>query len=40
MIGGYEYWVREGFGVQTAAGLRTAPVDRLTTVRPGQACGC
>ena len=38
MLGGYEYWVREGFPVQTADGLRRRPVDDLTTVGP--ACGC
>jgi rhodanese-related sulfurtransferase len=27
MLGGYEYWVREGYPVQTAAGLLTRPAD-------------
>ncbi len=40
MIGGYEYWVREGFPVQTAAGLHTAPADGLTAVGAAPACGC
>jgi rhodanese-related sulfurtransferase len=41
MIGGYEYWAREGFPVQTADGLRVRPVDDLTALeRAGAACGC
>jgi rhodanese-related sulfurtransferase len=35
MIGGVEYWVREGFPVETAAGRITAPPDPLTAP-----CGC
>ncbi|MGH8922480.1 MAG: rhodanese-like domain-containing protein [Actinomycetes bacterium] len=34
MIGGFEYWVREGFSVATDAGETVQPVDELT------ACGC
>lgn len=34
MLGGVEYWIREGFPVRTAAGEVSLPVDRLT------ACGC
>jgi rhodanese-related sulfurtransferase len=40
MIGGYEYWVREGMPVQTATGLQTRPVDELTGPRRGIACAC
>jgi rhodanese-related sulfurtransferase len=40
MLGGYEYWVREGFGVQTAAGLTTRPVDPLTAPADGITCSC
>jgi rhodanese-related sulfurtransferase len=41
MIGGYEYWVREGFPVRTADGLTARPVDDLTApVADGAACGC
>lgn len=40
MIGGYEYWVREGFPVRTAAGLVRRPVDDLTAPGSGIACGC
>jgi rhodanese-related sulfurtransferase len=35
MIGGIEYWIREGFPVQTAAGRVAHPADPL--VAP---CGC
>ncbi|GIH14478.1 rhodanese-like domain-containing protein [Rugosimonospora africana] len=34
MIGGYEYWVREGFAVQTGDGTVTHPADPLTTTGP------
>jgi rhodanese-related sulfurtransferase len=37
MIGGFEYWAREGFPVETADGVTTAPADPL--VAP-VACGC
>lgn len=40
MIGGYEYWVREGFTVQTASGLFRRPVDDLTAPRGAVACDC
>ncbi|BCB85018.1 rhodanese-like domain-containing protein [Phytohabitans suffuscus] len=30
MIGGIEYWIREGFAVETADGLVARPVDPLT----------
>lgn len=40
MIGGFEYWAREGFAYETAAGLtRTAP-DPLTAPASGIACAC
>ncbi|GAA4679957.1 hypothetical protein GCM10023215_11580 [Pseudonocardia yuanmonensis] len=35
MLGGIEYWIREGFPVQTAAGTRRAEPDPLTAP-----CGC
>lgn len=35
MLGGVEYWTREGFAVETAAGLVSADPDPLTTP-----CGC
>lgn len=40
MIGGYEYWVRGGFGVQTATGLTSRPVDPLTAPALAATCGC
>ena len=39
MIGGYEYWVREGFPVRTEAGLVRRPADDLTAPAGGS-CGC
>jgi rhodanese-related sulfurtransferase len=40
MIGGYEYWVREGLPV-LADGIRIQrPIDELTAVRLGAMCGC
>ncbi|WP_229073081.1 rhodanese-like domain-containing protein [Actinoplanes sp. DH11] len=39
MIGGYEYWVREGFPVRDEHGVRARPADELTTPA-GAACGC
>ncbi|RBY93666.1 rhodanese-like domain-containing protein [Blastococcus sp. TF02-8] len=38
MIGGFEYWAREGLPVETADGVRTAPADPL--VAPAVSCGC
>ncbi len=35
MIGGIEYWIREGLPVRTSAGQRTRPADPLTVP-----CGC
>jgi rhodanese-related sulfurtransferase len=39
MIGGFEYWAREGLPVETAEGVRRADVDRLTAPAP-LSCGC
>ncbi len=39
MIGGYEYWVREGFAVETPSGRTVTPADPLTAPA-GVACGC
>jgi rhodanese-related sulfurtransferase len=36
MVGGIEYWIREGFPTRTAAGLTTTAPDPLTA----PACGC
>lgn len=40
MLGGFEYWVREGFGYQSAAGAGQRPVDDLTAPRSGIPCDC
>ncbi len=40
MLGGYEYWVREGFPVQTPSGLVTRGADPLTTPVTGPTCEC
>jgi rhodanese-related sulfurtransferase len=39
MIGGFEYWAREGLPVATADGVSRRPVDRLTAPA-GVTCGC
>ncbi|RKE17906.1 rhodanese-like domain-containing protein [Streptomyces sp. TLI_171] len=40
MLGGFEYWVREGFAYDTAAGVEQRPVDDLTAPRSGISCAC
>jgi rhodanese-related sulfurtransferase len=40
MIGGYEYWVREGFDTETALGTRHNTVDPLVAPATGIACAC
>jgi hypothetical protein len=40
MLGGFEYWSREGFAVEDAAGLRQQAVDPLTAPVSGIACAC
>ncbi|NUW33499.1 rhodanese-like domain-containing protein [Nonomuraea sp. SMC257] len=40
MIGGFEYWAREGFAVETASGAARRPVDPLTAPVTGIACAC
>ncbi|MGK5548741.1 rhodanese-like domain-containing protein [Streptomyces sp. URMC 127] len=40
MIGGFEYWVREGFAFDSARGSERRPVDDLTAPRSGIACAC
>jgi rhodanese-related sulfurtransferase len=39
MIGGFEYWAREGLPVETAAGVHRPAVDPLTAPT-GVSCGC
>lgn len=40
MIGGFEYWVREGLPVQTDSGIHPSSPDALTTVVQSIACAC
>ncbi|MEV4488511.1 rhodanese-like domain-containing protein [Micromonospora coxensis] len=40
MLGGFEYWVREGLPVRTAAGETRRPVDELTAPRSAATCDC
>lgn len=40
MIGGIEYWIREGFAVETAAGRLTRPTDPLTAPVNEPSCAC
>jgi rhodanese-related sulfurtransferase len=37
LIGGFEYWAREGLAIETAEGRARRPVDDLTAPRPGAA---
>jgi rhodanese-related sulfurtransferase len=39
MIGGFEYWAREGLAVETADGISRTDVDPLTAPA-GISCGC
>jgi rhodanese-related sulfurtransferase len=40
MLGGFEYWTREGLAVQTALGLTTRDPDPLTAPAFGASCAC
>ncbi|GII27730.1 rhodanese-like domain-containing protein [Planotetraspora mira] len=40
MIGGFEYWAREGFPVETDHGVERRPADPLTAPVGGIACDC
>lgn len=40
MIGGFEYWVREGFAVLTDDGEAQRDPDDLTTLRAAASCDC
>ncbi|BAJ32929.1 MULTISPECIES: rhodanese-like domain-containing protein [Kitasatospora] len=40
MLGGFEYWAREGFAYDTAGGSEQRPVDDLTAPRSGISCAC
>jgi rhodanese-related sulfurtransferase len=39
MLGGFEYWAREGLPVETADGVHRPTADPLTTAAP-VSCGC
>jgi rhodanese-related sulfurtransferase len=40
MIGGLEYWIREGFTLQTPDGSRQRPADPLTALAHAPGCDC
>ncbi|MFF9373916.1 rhodanese-like domain-containing protein [Streptomyces griseoluteus] len=40
MLGGFEYWAREGFAYDSATGAEQRPVDDLTAPRSGISCAC
>ncbi|MBB6346498.1 rhodanese-related sulfurtransferase [Nonomuraea muscovyensis] len=40
MLGGFEYWAREGLPVETVSGAARRPVDPLTAPVTGAACAC
>ncbi|MFF7725028.1 rhodanese-like domain-containing protein [Streptomyces sp. NPDC008001] len=40
MLGGIEYWIREGYAVETAGGTRQLPPDPLTAPLAADDCGC
>ena len=40
MLGGFEYWVREGFEYETWQGRRRRPADPLTAPSGDGNCGC
>ena len=40
MIGGIEYWIREGFAVQGESGLESYPADPLTAPMNAITCDC
>ncbi|WP_329035241.1 rhodanese-like domain-containing protein [Streptomyces sp. NBC_00178] len=40
MLGGFEYWVREGFAYETSEGPERRTADPLTAPAHDAACGC
>jgi rhodanese-related sulfurtransferase len=40
MIGGIEYWIREGYAVETVHGLERRPADLLTAPAGAIVCDC
>ncbi|MFD9424517.1 MULTISPECIES: rhodanese-like domain-containing protein [unclassified Streptomyces] len=40
MLGGFEYWAREGFAYETWEGVGQRPADALTAPVDAEDCGC
>ncbi|MFJ4788314.1 rhodanese-like domain-containing protein [Streptomyces sp. NPDC088794] len=40
MLGGFEYWVREGFAYETREGREQRAADPLTAPKSAEDCGC
>ncbi|MFG2287540.1 rhodanese-like domain-containing protein [Streptomyces sp. NPDC048595] len=40
MLGGIEYWIREGYEVETWQGTERRPADPLTAPAGAEDCGC
>ncbi|MFE7451933.1 rhodanese-like domain-containing protein, partial [Streptomyces griseus] len=40
MLGGFEYWVREGFAFETREGVERRGADPLTAPADAADCGC
>jgi rhodanese-related sulfurtransferase len=40
MIGGFEYWAREGFAIESQSGTERRPVDALTAPLGALTCEC
>ncbi|WP_256106407.1 rhodanese-like domain-containing protein [Streptomyces sp. ODS05-4] len=40
MLGGFEYWAREGFAYESVDGARQGPADPLTAPVAADDCGC
>ncbi|WP_406278874.1 rhodanese-like domain-containing protein [Streptomyces sp. NBC_00191] len=40
MIGGLEYWIREGFAIETVGGIEQRPADPLTSPIGSVTCAC
>jgi hypothetical protein len=40
LVGGFEYWAREGLAIETDGGRSRRPVDDLTAPTAGVSCDC
>ncbi|HEY4625897.1 MAG TPA: rhodanese-like domain-containing protein [Blastococcus sp.] len=40
MLGGFEYWAREGLPVESPDGVHRPEIDPLTALAPVVSCGC